>query len=398
MVRYILEINKYETGETPTPIYTLPFDWSRFNTTPPPVLTLNANNSSPMQTASTPSSETPTTTPIQPGLTEFATNLQVMSGGRRRPTIITQNSSTFIIGSRGTIIDESFSTSTSTEQTTLTGVTTTTPSTTMNVDEQTDTTLRLITNNNFNNHITPKILFVNQADENGKPTVLQTTVDSDRLVLPSVVVTTVENGTAKPATVNFDGEAFTLTKSVTMSDKLGKVVGLAYSNKQLFVASHQNGKIVVLSTPDLREVRTIECKECQIYDIAILSTGELIVAQGARKRITKLNPITGEVTAETQTTYSTKGVTIGDNDEIFVLSRSHDTVYKYNSQLTELAQIKFENEQQDCNFIIVRPNIVYLGCEDVVRVIDFTGSTLAKLQPPRDTHFQVYSYAPHIHR
>ena len=69
---------------------------------------------------------------------------------------------------------------------------------------------------------------------------------------------------------------------------LGKIVGLAYHDDQLYVASNRGGKIAVVDA-QMKLIRTVVCDKCSIFDIDVLSSGNIVVAQGARKVVSILD-------------------------------------------------------------------------------------------------------------
>lgn len=90
----------------------------------------------------------------------------------------------------------------------------------------------------------------------------------------------------------------------------GKVVGLGYRSGLLYVPSHRSGNISVLETPSLRQIDEISCASCRIYDVDIMSNGDLVVAQGARKKLTKISRESKKIVKEITLPYSTKGLAV----------------------------------------------------------------------------------------
>jgi hypothetical protein len=86
--------------------------------------------------------------------------------------------------------------------------------------------------------------------------------------------------------------------------------------------------------------------------------------------------------------YATKGVTVNaDDDTIYVLSRSHDTIYVYTKELQLQRQIKFDNDHEDCNFLVYdsRQQRIFIGCENQVHMINArTGKSIHQLTPKLD--------------
>jgi hypothetical protein len=69
---------------------------------------------------------------------------------------------------------------------------------------------------------------------------------------------------------------------------LGKIVGLAYHDNQLYVASNRGGKIAIVDA-QMKPIRTVTCDKCSIFDIDVLTNGNIVVVQGARKVVSILD-------------------------------------------------------------------------------------------------------------
>uniref|UniRef100_A0A914XS59 Adipocyte plasma membrane-associated protein n=1 Tax=Plectus sambesii TaxID=2011161 RepID=A0A914XS59_9BILA len=169
----------------------------------------------------------------------------------------------------------------------------------------------------------------------------------------------------------------------------GKVVGLAHRDGLLYVGAHRAGKISILSTPDLKSVDEFPCKDCRIYDMDIMKDGSLVVAQGMGQKLTKIDMATKEISKEVSLDYETKGIAVSPEDVIFVMTRSHDKIYQYDSNLKEIGVIPFPNEaQDDCNFMEVARDAyeLYLSCQSAIVIVDYEGKQLQRLTPPKGPH------------
>ena len=67
------------------------------------------------------------------------------------------------------------------------------------------------------------------------------------------------------------------------------------SSRGLLVASHDGGSVAVLRTPSLRLAEELPCPDCRIYDVAVLPDQHIVVAQGKRRKLSKLRPEGGIV-------------------------------------------------------------------------------------------------------
>lgn len=166
----------------------------------------------------------------------------------------------------------------------------------------------------------------------------------------------------------------------------GKIVGLAYHDNRLYVPSYQSGNISVLSTPDLKLESEFRCPNCHIYDIGVTSNGDMVVAQGKSQKLTKIDK-TGKIVKEAKLDYSTKGMAVSQYDEIFVLPKSHENVYVYDTKLNELGVIPLPKAgPADCNFIDYRSDALYLSCETALYAIDVQGKLLKTMKPSKGTY------------
>lgn len=88
--------------------------------------------------------------------------------------------------------------------------------------------------------------------------------------------------------------------------------------------------------------------------MGVLSTGEIVVAQGKNEKLVKLDK-NGQQVKQVQVQYPSKGVAVSQYDEIFVLPKQHDVVYVYDAQLAELGVIPLPlgnlPATVDCNFL-----------------------------------------------
>lgn len=171
----------------------------------------------------------------------------------------------------------------------------------------------------------------------------------------------------------------------------GKVVGLAYYEGRLIAPSHDAGKISILGTPELREEGELDCPECRIYDAAVLPGGEIILAQGKRRKLSKLSA-EGRSLKELHLNYATKGLATSRSGLIYVLARSHDRIQVYDSELEELHLIYLPNDSHDdCNFLAVdsRDRLI-VSCETEVFIMEAkNGEYLATITAPPDVSYSM---------
>lgn len=88
--------------------------------------------------------------------------------------------------------------------------------------------------------------------------------------------------------------------------RYGKVVGIAYKKGRLYVPSYQNGNVSVYQAETLELLKEFSCNACHIYDIAVLSNGNMVLAQGKYSKLSILSNRTGAVVKEKTVAYSTK--------------------------------------------------------------------------------------------
>lgn len=166
----------------------------------------------------------------------------------------------------------------------------------------------------------------------------------------------------------------------------GKIVGLAYRNNRLYVPSYQSGNISVLSTPDLKLEAEFRCPNCHIYDVSVTTNGDIIVAEGKSEKIAKIDK-NGKFIKDIKVDYSTKGIAVSQYDEIFVLPKSHENIYVYDTKLNELGVIPLpKTGPTDCNFIDYHEDSLYISCETALYSVDVQGKLLKTLKPSKGTY------------
>ena len=172
-----------------------------------------------------------------------------------------------------------------------------------------------------------------------------------------------------------------------------KVVGLGFHSGSLFVPSHDAGKISLLSTPDLKPQRELSCPKCRIYDVAALPTGELIVAQGKRRKLSKLSVSEDRLVKEIHLEYATKGVAVSPaTGHIYLLTRAHDRVHVYDSDLENAGVVYLPNDNRDdCNFLTVDSrNRLIVSCESEVFLMDASNAEfLSSIHAPNGTSYSM---------
>lgn len=165
---------------------------------------------------------------------------------------------------------------------------------------------------------------------------------------------------------------------------LGKIIGMGVSkDKRLLVPSFTTGKITALSLTNLATQAEYTCNGCTVYDVAVMSNGDMILSLGKQKKLKRLSS-SGTVLSEVPLQFSTKGISVNEYNEIFVLGWSDNTVHVFDETLKYIGPIKVPiGAPQDCNFLTINSSdVIFVSCELEVFQMDLQGHKIGSIIPP----------------
>ncbi|VDP14524.1 unnamed protein product [Soboliphyme baturini] len=160
-------------------------------------------------------------------------------------------------------------------------------------------------------------------------------------------------------------QRMTTIKQVDMI-KYGKIIGIAFRNHRLYVASYSSGKIVVFSTPRLNVVKVITSFGPFIYDIAVLSDGSIVATSSKSGFILKYVPSSNTIVQQ-KSQVVPGGIAVTPEDHVFVLSKNDHLVHVYDRDLNNTDVLRFQaNSRSSCSFIKYYKHTLYISCEQLL--------------------------------